>query len=307
MKEIKQTINVFTIIYFILFWTQTNAQNDSINSSVYYDYSILLNKIEESILNSNLDFIWSASSTNFKNKYSKNRIKSIVKEINKYFKKNEYSSFSEYGNAGKKNSRKNIDGINYCEYKFEHIPTFEKEEINTRLFNIIYADLHIEFSMREDGLLELEIIEFNNKLRFDKDFNINTHLKNFLKKDSSYNEKIQLFIKDSVYLVCNGFSKAKNIDFNLKDIKQLKITDNNINIDKDHYSRILIFKEKTVGDGLGNISRTGNESIEIIFTNPNTLLITDSNKYGLFQLKEKSILIEYLNKKIITFANTVYN
>ena len=308
MKEIKQIINVIIIICFFLFWTQIKAQNDSINSGVYYDYGTLLNKIEESILNSKLDFIWLASSTNFKNSYSKNRIRSIVKEINKYFKENKYSSFKEYGNAGTTYGRKTIDGENYNENIFTHIPKFEKEEINTLLYNIIHANLYIVLTMREDGLLELEKIEFNNKLRFDKGFNINKHLNKFLKEDSLYNVRITMYKKDSVNLICSRFTKAKSInDLNLKGIKQLKITDNNITIDKDNFSKIQIYQGKIAVDDSGNISRTGNKCTEIIYTNPNTLLITDSNKYGLFELEDESILNEYLIKKIITFANNVYN
>lgn len=283
----------------------SNGQNINDTNTSYQDKNQLHEIIEKYILTSNIDSLFYLSSNNFKQRFKNRQLKVLIEKINNSLKKNGFKSFLDIGKKGGEHSIH--DGIELNSRFYSYVPELIKNKINPLLFKKLEVSLTVEL-IKNNKTWELNMIKFN-ELEFDAKTDIDKLFKDFISRDSVYREKI-LFKKDSVitFYLNDKEIKTSNIDIDMKEFKLLKSNEYNLDIDINNITRVILFiiDKKEKNKPLWSHERAGSKPLEFIFTNDNKILITNFEKYGLYLTNGNKEIINYIKKRIITFANNGY-
>ncbi|WP_348715153.1 hypothetical protein [Tenacibaculum sp. 190130A14a] len=289
---LKKLLIATSFFFFFSSYAQQKNQNRILKKEYFNNTEKMFTAIHKGILNSNIEDLYNDCSEDFKLKKSKKDLSLIIENINEYFQKEGITNFEGFKNGKKEsNSRRYVNGNLLVEKKYFHSPKKIKEEVNTLFSKAIDVDLNIEL-IRNGDTWKINKIEFLTDLILNNDFDFNLELQNFLQKDSSaIIEYIETYERNNFFTTQKVVLKSKVINLNLSGLEQADYIYKDLDTSK--FIRL-------------SFTKSSNESIEIMFFEPNKILISNSEKYGFYLIKGMTNLKDYIKNRIKTHANNIY-
>ena len=299
------------IITALLFSCVYNAKTQ--NRNLLKDYDKLQSAIELFIINEEVDSLLIYSTENFKKNNDLESLKSRIRNINKALKENGFKSFNNYDIGGKANQQRVENGVLYKSKIYNFTPKLVKD-LNARLFNPLESKLNIQLVER-GNIWYLNSLLFND-IKFGKETNIKKYIENILTKnnDSLYLEQVQI--------IRNGFnvkySNAEDLKFSLEipDFELVEIEIDALPIDFKNFTKVSFFiedprnlKTKTYIGGKTPKRRIPKEvikPIEFLFSDDKNVIITDTERYGVYDMKERTQIIDYIKNSFEKFVKKAY-
>ena len=298
-------IKVITVIILFAGFLSTQGQ-EMMDLNNLRDHDKVFAFVESSILDSNIDGILAIGSGKLKQSSSGGELKLVAKQVNQYLSTNGYESLEVFGNAG--NSFENQfkgDGRRFKIKTFKSAPDYINETINPLLNIKLSTSLVIQLAYT-DGLWRPDSIAFND-IEFSEDYDIQKHINDFLTDDKqayAYATRVTIFKKEHFKLICQGDIEDLGLAF--RSLKKVNPIEQSFGIDDQHYSLIFLQRQDIREDTSTTGKGPNYKWLEILFTTPDKILISDSYQYGFYELSGNSNLTEYIKQTITTFVDNGY-
>jgi len=298
---------LITFLVFQCFHLQSQERNVSdIDKSILRDHDQVYALLVDHIRESDIQSIWSFGSNQLKQNSSLDELKMQLESFNAYLKENQYHSFEDFNNNGVSNEDTFREGNKRHKTRtFRSTPLYLKEKINPILTHPISTNLSLKLVWNGDIWL-LDSIGFK-RMDFEQEYDIEKHITDFLIADTTKYDfvvRITIFKKDHFKLITQG--DLEELDLKMLISDRVGASRESSSIDPEHYSSILIQRRSIHEDAPNTDRKDLYEYLEMLFTDSNQVLISDSAQYGIYRIQEQSNLPEFIRNIVITFTNNGY-